>query len=118
MPPEDLRFASAARGIDVAASTDRHPPIQQNLRQQGSWLLHQLQEMATKHPDVVAAARGSGLLTGLVLKCAVGPVVSACREAGLLTVPAAGDVLRLLPPLNVTRQELSEGLQILEKFPP
>ena len=89
--------------------------ILQNVRQQGSWLLHQLQEMATKHPDVVAGARGSGLLTGLVLKCAVGPVVSACRETGLLTVPAAGDVLRLLPPLNVTRQELSEGLQILEK---
>lgn len=106
-----LACAAALATLRVFEEED----ILQNVRQQGSWLLHQLQEMATKHPDVVAGARGSGLLTGLVLKCAVGPVVSACREAGLLTVPAAGDVLRLLPPLNVTRQELSEGLKILEK---
>ena len=68
-----LACAAALATLRVFEEED----ILQNVRQQGSWLLHQLQEMASKHPDLVAGAPGSGLLIGLVLKCAVGPVVSA-----------------------------------------
>ena len=104
-----LACAAALAVLQVIEDED----LLKNVREQGSWLLQELEQLATKHPDAVSGARGAGLLTGLVLKTAVGPVVTACREAGLLAVPAAGDVLRLLPPLNVTREELAAALTIL-----
>ena len=40
--------------------------------------------------------------------------VKALMEHGLITIPAAGEVVRLLPPLNVTREEVDQALAILK----
>ncbi len=63
--------------------------------------------------------KGLGLLRGLRLKTAdgkkgtVGDVVAACQAKGLLILRAGSDVLRLAPPLTVSKKELDEGLAIL-----
>ncbi|MCK4868411.1 MAG: aminotransferase class III-fold pyridoxal phosphate-dependent enzyme, partial [Alphaproteobacteria bacterium] len=59
--------------------------------------------------------RGAGLMLGL--ECAVtgGEMVVALREAGLLTVPAAENVVRILPPLIIEQAHIEEAAGIIEK---
>lgn len=66
-----------------------------------------LEEKVMPHPRALEL-RGVGLLLGVQVVAPVGDVVAAAREAGLLVVPAAGDVVRLLPPLTVSDHDLTE----------
>jgi acetylornithine/N-succinyldiaminopimelate aminotransferase len=70
----------------------------------------QLAALHDAHPHVIAEVRGSGLLTGLKVKPPMGEVVNACLDEKLLTVGAGDNVVRLLPPLNVTEDELAEAV--------
>ena len=63
----------------------------------------------------VVEIRGRGLMVAAVLDREAGPVVDACRELGLLVLTAGTDVLRLLPPLVVTADEVDEALAILDR---
>ena len=67
----------------------------------------------TSTRDVIEEVRGSGLLTGIKVKPPIGDVVNACADEKLLTVGAGDNVVRLLPPLNVTEQELTEATRRL-----
>jgi acetylornithine/succinyldiaminopimelate/putrescine aminotransferase len=61
------------------------------------------------------AVRGRGLLLAAVLDRDAGEVVDACRERGLLVLTAGPDVLRLLPPLVVTADDVDEALGVLRE---
>ena len=74
-----------------------------------------LAALKDEYPDIVEEVRGSGLLTGLKLKLPLGDVGNACIAEKLLTVGAADNVLRLLPPLNVAEEELSEAVLRLSR---
>lgn len=65
--------------------------------------------------DFVKAHRGMGYMQGLVLTIPVKDVVSRCLEEGLIVLSAGSDVLRLLPPLVTTKEELMEGFEILDR---
>jgi acetylornithine/N-succinyldiaminopimelate aminotransferase len=65
--------------------------------------------------DFVKTHRGMGYMQGLVLTIPVKDVVSRCLEEGLVVLSAGRDVLRLLPPLVTTREELLEGFDILDR---
>jgi acetylornithine/N-succinyldiaminopimelate aminotransferase len=67
------------------------------------------------YPHVVEEVRGSGLLMGLKVKPPQGEVIAACQAEKLLTVAAADNVMRLLPPLNVGDDELGEAVGRLGK---
>jgi acetylornithine/N-succinyldiaminopimelate aminotransferase len=73
----------------------------------------QLAGLRDEYPHVIEEVRGSGLLTGIKVKPPMGDVVNACADAKLLTVGAGDNVVRLLPPLNVTEQELTEATRRL-----
>ena len=75
---------------------------------------NQLKTLAENHPELVQEVRGRGYLLALGMKVPGGDAVDALREGGLITVPAGGDAVRLLPPLNVTDAELEEALRILD----
>jgi acetylornithine/N-succinyldiaminopimelate aminotransferase len=64
-------------------------------------------------PDRIREVRGRGLLRGLALSDAPGPVVEACRERGVLVISAGDNVLRLAPPLVISANEIDQGLEIL-----
>ena len=69
----------------------------------------QLARLQDEYPHVIEEVRGSGLLVGIKVKPPMGDVVNACVAEKLLTVGAADNVVRLLPPLNVTEDELAEA---------
>ena len=75
----------------------------------------QLAALKDAHPHVIEEVRGSGLLTGLKVKPPMGDVVNACADERLLTVGAGDNVVRLLPPLNVTEGELADAAGRLER---
>ncbi len=74
-----------------------------------------LEALAAKHPGVYTQARGAGLLRGLQCQPPAGEMLTALREAGLLVVPAAENVLRIIPPLVVSEAEIDEALSILDR---
>ena len=81
-----------------------------------SALLRQgLESLVAAHPKVFEAVRGEGLLLGL--KCAAinSDIVKAGYQAGILTVPAADNVIRLLPALNIPDADIATALALLEK---
>jgi acetylornithine/N-succinyldiaminopimelate aminotransferase len=72
-----------------------------------------LAALKDEFPHVIEEVRGSGLLVGMKLKPPAGDVGNACIAEKLLTVGAADNVLRLLPPLNVKEEELTEAVHRL-----
>ncbi len=99
-----------------------------NARQLGGWIKGELERLAAAFPHLIKAVRGLGLMIGFELaekekisafakgdKTASLQFVNRLHEAGLLTVPSGAQVIRLLPPLNLSRPQAEEGLAILEK---
>ena len=79
----------------------------------GRYLMDGLRALAARHP-IVREVRGRGLLIGAPLTRAVGPIVDACREAGLLVLSAGEQVLRLAPPLIVEERDCDQALAIID----
>ena len=75
----------------------------------------QLAQLKDEHPHVVQEVRGMGLLTGIKVIPPSGEVIESCIGEKLLTVGAGDNVVRLLPPLNITEQDLSEGTHRLSQ---
>jgi acetylornithine/N-succinyldiaminopimelate aminotransferase len=87
--------------------------VLENASRVGAYLLERLREIAKGNPRVVEV-RGLGMIIGVVLKGDARPAVDACLAQRLLVNGTAGNVLRLLPPLNLTREEADAGLKIIE----
>ena len=73
-----------------------------------------LEGLVAAHPDVFESVRGQGLMLGLRCRIAPAEVVSAGYAEHILTVPAADNVLRLLPPLTITDSEIAEAVRRLD----
>ena len=81
-----------------------------------SGLLRQkLEGLIASHPDVFESVRGAGLMLGLKCKATNMDVVNAGYDAHLITVPAADNVIRLLPPLTISDDEIAEAISRLDK---
>ncbi len=85
------------------------------VNQSGNYLRQQLAGLVAAHPDVFEEVRGAGLMLGLKLTPPAGDFVNAARAQGLLTVGAGENVVRILPPLNVSEAEMREAVAMLEK---
>jgi len=73
-----------------------------------------LEALVAGHPDVFDTVRGAGLMLGLKCRVPNSEVIKACYAAHVLAVPAADNVVRLLPPLNITEGEIGEGIARLD----
>ncbi len=84
------------------------------VREKGIYLKEQLRELVIGYPNVFESARGVGLMLGL--KCTVQSniFINKAYKNRLLVVPAGDNVVRLLPPLNITYSELDEALKRLK----
>lgn len=83
--------------------------VLENCREQGEYLIGQLRRITAKY-DFVKEVRGMGLMIGVVLDSPAGPLSAELLKHGLITLTAGETVLRLLPPLILTRAEADEGL--------
>ena len=73
-----------------------------------------LEGLVATHPDVFEAVRGTGLILGLKCKLSNLDVVNAGYDHLVLTIPAADNVVRLLPPLTITDDEITEAINRLD----
>ena len=82
----------------------------------GDLLRGRLNELAAKYPEVIEEVRGMGLMIGLKLQSDkdTGTGIAALRDKGLLTVPAAENVIRLLPPLIVEESHIGDAMVMLD----
>jgi acetylornithine/N-succinyldiaminopimelate aminotransferase len=68
-----------------------------------------------EHPDIIEEVRGEGLLMGIRVKPPAGDVVKACTAEKLLAVGAGDNVVRLMPPLNISDEDLGEAVARLSR---
>ena len=83
-------------------------------RDVGAYLNSSLLRLAERRKPRTRGARGRGLLQGLVLDGEAAPVVARAAERGLLVSVAGGNVVRVAPPLIVTKVQIDEAVQILD----
>jgi acetylornithine/N-succinyldiaminopimelate aminotransferase len=86
-----------------------------HVRRMGLYFKQRLASVVDGHPDLVAEVRGEGLLIGVRCIKPVGEVVAAMRDAGLIGAAAGENVVRLLPPLNVSEAEIGEAVDRLDR---
>jgi acetylornithine/N-succinyldiaminopimelate aminotransferase len=86
----------------------------ERVKARGETLRAGLSRLAAAYPQVIAEVRGAGLMAGLRLVPPNDVVTTRLREAGLLVVPAADNVIRLLPPLIVEDEDIEAALAILD----
>jgi len=85
--------------------------------QNGEWMLERLREIASRHSSVIDV-RGRGLMLALELNTESKPILQAAQAKGLLVLAAGDTVIRLLPPLNTSRQVFEKALSILDSVLP
>ena len=87
-----------------------------NVQRMGGMLSGRLDGLADKYPEVIEEVRGMGLMIGLKLHedKDAGAMIGRLRDQGLLTVPAAENVVRLLPPLIVEESHVDEAIAMLD----
>lgn len=90
------------------------PEFLDEVSRKAGTLRQKLEGLVAAHPDVYEAVRGSGLMMGLKCKATNTDVVSAGYDALVLTVPAADNVVRLLPPLTISDDEIAEAVSRLD----
>lgn len=89
------------------------PALLAHVRETGAWFGEQLQGIAER-TGRIRAIRGTGLMWGMDTHESAAAIVSRAFDRGLLMVTAGEHTLRFLPPLVITREELANGLAILE----
>lgn len=106
-----LACAVGARVVEIISD----PAFLAEVNRKSGLFRQRLEALLAAHPDVFEAVRGEGLMLGLKCKVAPADVVKAAYAQDLLTVPAADNTLRLLPPLTITDDEIAEAVARLDR---
>jgi acetylornithine/succinyldiaminopimelate/putrescine aminotransferase len=103
-----------ARVAEYVFDRLRDPALLDAVRANGAWFGSELREIA-RRTGRIRGVRGVGYIWGIDVMGTAAHVVSEARSAGLLVCGAGEYTVRILPPLVATRDELSQGLAILEQ---
>ena len=86
-----------------------------NVNKMSKYFIHRLNEIKIKFPHIIKEVRGVGLLIGLQLFNDQTQFIKKLTDNKLLTIRAAENVIRILPPLNVKKKEIDIALKIINK---
>ena len=86
----------------------------EEVRSKSDILLEQLQLAFQDHPKI-PAVRGLGMMIGIETSASLSKIVEAARQKGLIILTAGENVIRLLPPLTISREEIQQGIAILKE---
>ncbi|PCJ26100.1 MAG: acetylornithine transaminase [SAR86 cluster bacterium] len=86
-----------------------------NVIDSGNYFKEELEKLINTHSDLLKSVSGTGLMIGLVCEIDSATLIAKLQEQKLLVVKAGGNSLRLLPALNVSREEIDLALSILKK---
>lgn len=110
-------FVSAC-GLKVL-QTIEHEDLLQNVQARGEQLRTRLRAIALKYSNLFTEVRGWGLINGMEISADVNltslDLVQSCMDKGLLLAPAGPKVLRFVPPLIVSSEEIDQAVEILEQ---
>ena len=105
-------FVTAA--VDKVMDMFKETDVLNNVCEVSAYLEEKLDEIVAQF-DNVSARRGKGFMQGLVLTTPVGDVVKKCIENGLIVISAGGNVLRMVPPLVISKSDVDAMIDILKK---
>lgn len=86
----------------------------EEVRSKSAILLEQLQLAFQDHPKI-SAVRGLGMMIGIETSASLSKIVEAARQKGLIILTAGENVIRLLPPLTISKEEIQQGIAILKE---
>ena len=86
-----------------------------NVKMKSKYFNKQLNEIKNKYPNIIDEIRGRGFLIGLKLRVDQTKFIKKLMDNKLLTIRAAENVVRVLPPLNVSKKEIDQAIKIFDK---
>ncbi len=98
------------RAAQVVFDRVNNPTFLEHVREVGDYLQEQLRQLNAPSIEVV---RGKGLLVGIEFSVPVRPLMQAARDEGLLIINAGDNVIRLCPPLIISKEQVDEAVAIL-----
>ena len=101
--------AAVSKVFDIFEKDD----IIGHVREVAGYLEEKLDGLAEKY-DFIEGRRGTGLMQGLVCKGPVGDTINKAMENGLILISAGANIIRLVPPLVITKENVDEMTAILE----
>ena len=102
----------ACAAVDAVLTIFEEDKVVEHVQEIAPYLTAKLDELAAKSAKI-KERRGLGLMQGLELTVPVGEVVKAAMAAGLITMSAGGNVLRLVPPLVIEKEHVDEMIGVL-----
>ncbi len=105
-----LACAVGCKVMDIVAV----PAFLEDVNRKSGLLRQKLEGLIAAHPEVFEEVRGTGLMLGLKCKAVNIDVVNAGYDAQVAVVPAADNVIRLLPPLTINDEEIAEAVNRLD----
>ena len=106
-----LAMSAANAVLDVMLE----PGFLDRVRHTALLFKQRLAEIKDRYPSVIAEVRGEGLLVGVRAVVPAAALVDALRAERMIAVPSGDNVVRLLPPLIVSEQEIAEGVARLDR---
>jgi predicted acetylornithine/succinylornithine family transaminase len=97
---------ACATGLASLVEIENH--LMQNAQIQGEYFLEKLQEIAKSFPKLISDVRGKGLMIGLQLTFPAKDLVSRLLDYGIISNATNQNVLRIVPPLIITKQDIDE----------
>ena len=105
-----LAMAAALETLHIMKEAD----FLEEVRSKSTILLEQLQLAFQDHPKI-SAVRGLGMMIGIETSASLSRLVEVARQKGLIILTAGENVIRLLPPLTISREEIQQGIAILKE---
>ena len=99
---------------NAVMDTVNTPDFLADVNRKAGALRQKLEGLVAAHPDTFDSVRGQGLMMGIKCKATNTDIVQAGYDQHVLTVPAADNTIRLLPPLNITDEEIGEAVDRLD----
>jgi acetylornithine/N-succinyldiaminopimelate aminotransferase len=99
----------------AVVDTIADPAFLEDVRRKSAAFRQRLEGLVAAHPEVFDGVRGQGLILGLHCVAPAADIVKAGYAEDLLTVPAADNVLRIIPALNISEDELAEAVARLDR---
>ena len=106
--------ALACSAIEAVLTVIKEEKIVEQVAEKGQYFKEKLFELKAKYPEKIAEVRGRGLILGMELTKPGAPLVAHCLSNHVIINCTAGNVIRLVPPLIVTKQEIDTALAAIE----
>lgn len=103
----------AAAAVNIVLDLFEENHIIDNVKEVGSYLEKKLDELVSEF-DCIVCRRGVGLMQGLVFNGPVGEIITRALSKGLVLINAGTDIIRFVPPLVVTKENVDEMAEILK----